>query len=170
VVDPAVGFGNPGREASDRQVEGELHPVFDQVHPLFIAARKLVVVVAFQQGTHGQQVLDRDRPLARVGIVEGAVGRNEGHHGRIDIGDVAFGDRRSHKHGGHGLGGRAGVAARLGPALVEIGLMNQSPMTGDQHAGDLLEGPGAHGGVHGDEPLGRGPLTFRGAGAPGRLG
>ncbi|MNL12923.1 hypothetical protein D3C87_1338060 [compost metagenome] len=164
------GFGNPGGEASDRQVEGELDPVFYQIHPLFVAARELVVVVAFQQRTHGQQILDRDRGLARVGIVEWPIGRNEGHDRGVHVDDVAFADGRAHQHGGHGLGGGAGVAARLDGAVVEIDFMNQASVTCDQHAGDLLEGPGAHGGVHGGEPFGRKALGFRGRCAPGCLG
>ncbi len=95
---------------------------------------------------------------------------DEGQDRGVDAGDVAARDGGADQHGGDGLGHGAGVAPALTARFIEIDLVHQPAVAGDQDAGDLLEGPGADGGVHGRQPLGRDPLAFRRGDGPGRIG
>ena len=135
----------PWREALDRQAEGEADPVLGDVHAFLVSRGIFVVVVALEQRAHGQQVFDRDRLFARIGIGRGRMVLEPGEHMRLDVGDQAAVDRRADQHRGHGLGQRSRVVELLARAAVEIIFVEQSTAMDHEQAGGAL--PGAIGNV-----------------------
>src|SRR5207342_71285 len=129
------------RETLHREVGVELHPIFDQVHAFFVAARKLVFVVALHQRGHGEQVFDGGGVLARIAVLHvfAARGREHVEDARGGAGELAVLDRQAREHARDGLGGRARVAPRLCTAFVEVVLVDDLAVLRDQDAGDGLE-------------------------------
>jgi hypothetical protein len=56
------------RPPPDGEIECEPDQVLLRIHQLLVAGRGAVPVVALEAGAHGEEVSNRDRALARVGV------------------------------------------------------------------------------------------------------
>ena len=131
-------FPLPGREPLDGQVEEEFRPVLDQIHPLLITARVLVLVVAFDERAHRQQILDGDPILARVRIGGRQAVLEIRHDARVGPQESAV-DRDPDQHPGERLRRRPRVAQLVGAARIEVVLVQDAVVARDDNARDLLE-------------------------------
>ena len=89
-----------------------MNPVFDHIHTLFVAAREIVPVIAFEQRTHGEKIFDGDFRLARVGILQRLFVGKERKDGDVNAREQAFVDGDADQHVRHGFGSGARVAKR----------------------------------------------------------
>ena len=135
-----------------------------------LSPREAVEVVALQNGTHGEEVLDRDALLARVGMSAPAAypGRTATRgHPRQSRKPLIDGD--AHQHARDRLGGRARVAQAISPRIVEIGFIDKAPMAREGDAGDLDEGSRPDGALHRLQALRSHPNRIRRRGEPAVL-
>src|SRR5438093_2578118 len=113
--------------------------------------RKLILVVAFEQRAHCQEVLYRNGRLAPIWVLHRLLIGEKTHH--LSIGPQHFAiDSNAYKHADDSFRCRSRVAQRLNPIGVEVVFIDEIAVSSHENAGDILEISVANGLLHLLEP------------------